>query len=108
MKLDVTRDVVNDLWPLYRSGEASTDTRSLVDAYLAEDGAWASTLQETENLAGSLRPPRLAPDAELRLLEQAQQRARTKLLIIAGAIGLGGLILLLALGGALLLVFRGL
>jgi ferric-dicitrate binding protein FerR (iron transport regulator) len=108
MKLDVTRDVVNDLWPLYRSGEASTDTRALVEAYLAEDGAWASTLRETESLASGLGTLRLAPDAELRLLEHARQRARTKLLIIAGAIGLGGLILLLALGGALLIVFRAL
>lgn len=108
MKIEVTRDVVSDLWPLYRSGEASADSRALVEAYLAADGAFASTLREVESVDSGLRSLRISPDAELRLLEQARQRARTKLLLIAGAIGLGGLILLLALGGAMFVVFRGL
>ena len=33
----ITRDVVNDLWPLYESGDASRDTRALVDEFLAAD-----------------------------------------------------------------------
>ncbi len=107
MKLEVTRDVVSDLWPLYQSGEASTDTRALIEAYLAADEAFAATLREAEGVATYLRPPRIPPDAELRLLEEAQRRARTKLWIIAGTIGLVGMILLTALAGAMFLVFRG-
>jgi hypothetical protein len=35
--LNVTREVINDLWPLYASGDASADTRELVDAFLRQD-----------------------------------------------------------------------
>ena len=31
----ITRDVITDLWPLYESGEASRDTRTIVDEFLA-------------------------------------------------------------------------
>lgn len=107
MRLDVTRDVVSDLYPLYRSGEASRDTRALVEGFLAGDGEFAATLRETERLAPGFAAPRLSPDAELRLLEAAQQRARMKLRIIAGAVGVGGVLLLLALSGAMVMLFRG-
>ena len=45
--MHVTRDVVSDLWPLYASGEASADTRALVDAFLAGDPAFAQSLRES-------------------------------------------------------------
>jgi ferric-dicitrate binding protein FerR (iron transport regulator) len=106
MKLEVTREVVSDLWPLYQSGEASTNTRALVEAYLAGDETFASTLRESERVTAGIHAPRLSPDAELRLLEAAQQRARMKLWIIAGSIGLGGLMLLIALV-AVIVLFRG-
>lgn len=35
--MTVTRDVVLDLLPLYMSGEASADTRALVETFLATD-----------------------------------------------------------------------
>lgn len=35
--MTVTRDVVLDLLPLYLSGEASADTRALVESFLATD-----------------------------------------------------------------------
>lgn len=107
MKLDVTRDVVSDLYPLYRSGEVSNDTRALVEGFLAGDDEFAKTLRETERLTAGFGAPRLSPDGELRLLEAAQQRARMKLRIIAGAVGVGGVLLLLALSGALMMLFRG-
>ena len=31
---NVTRDVIADLWPLYVSGEASADTRGLIEAFI--------------------------------------------------------------------------
>jgi anti-sigma factor RsiW len=33
----LTRDVISDLWPLYVTGEASPDTRRLVEEFLASD-----------------------------------------------------------------------
>lgn len=107
MRLEVTRDVVSDLYPVYRSGEASRDTRALVEGFLAGDEAFAQTLRETERVTAGIAAPRLSPDAELRLLEAAQQRARTKLIIIAGAVGVASVILLGALCGLLVLMLRG-
>lgn len=48
----ITRDVILDLLPLYLAGEASEDTRQLVEAYLATDAKLA-------RLAGlaAMRPP---------------------------------------------------
>ena len=34
MTMNVTRQVISDLWPLHVSGEASADTRALVDSFL--------------------------------------------------------------------------
>jgi len=106
MKMDVTRDVVSDLWPLYRSGEASGETRGLVEAFLKADAPFATLLRESETLTVAARAVRLSPDAELRLLEEAQRRARFKLRIVAAAVGIGGVLLLTALAGALYLIAR--
>lgn len=106
MMFDVTHDVISDLWPLYRSGEASGDSKKLVDAYLATDSDFAATLKESEMLPGAMPNIRLSPEAERRLLDDAQSRARWKLIVIGGAIGLIFLILLGALGGALMLGLR--
>ena len=99
MKLEVTRDVVSDLWPLCRSKEASADSRSLVDAFLSEDAPFASTLKECEKLRGVMPALRLSPDAERRLLDQARERTRLKLLVIGGAIAVGGFLMLVAIFG---------
>ena len=106
MMFDVTRDIVSDLWPLTRSGDASAASRSLVDRYLAEDRDFAATLQRGQQLAGAMPPLRLSPDAERRLLDDARERARLKMLVIGGAIALTLLVALVALGGALLMIGR--
>ena len=104
MKLEVTRDVVSDLWPLYQSGEASADSRALIDAFLARNDQFAASLQESDRLIRAMPTVRLSPDAERRLLHEASERARLKLLVIGGAIGLAGFVALAALVG--LLYFR--
>ena len=99
MNTTVTRDLVTDLWPLYRSGEASGDTRRLVDGFLAEDADFAETLSASERLLGATPTLRLSPDAERVLLDAARHRARNKWLVIGGGVALGGIILLTALIG---------
>lgn len=102
MKLEVTQDVVRDLWPLCRSGEASADSRGLVDAFLREDTVLAQTLKSAEDLTVVVPRVRLSPDAERRLLDDARSRAELKLLLMGGAIALFALALL---GGAAMFVF---
>ena len=41
----VTHEVVSDLWPLYASGEASADTRTLVDEHLRGHPDFARRLE---------------------------------------------------------------
>jgi hypothetical protein len=99
MKLEVTRDVVRDLWPLYRAGEASPDSKALVNAFLNEDSALAATLQRSETVGQVVPGVRLSPDAERRLLNEARDRARLKLQIIGGSIAAAAVLLLAAFGG---------
>lgn len=97
MKLEVTRNVVKDLWPLCRAGEASQDSKALVDAFLAEDSAYASTLKASQALGPVVPAVNLSPDAERRLLDEAQRNARLKLQIIGGSIAAAALLLFIGL-----------
>ena len=45
--MKITREVVTDLWPLYLSGGASADTRTLVETFLADDPELARILKES-------------------------------------------------------------
>jgi anti-sigma-K factor RskA len=72
---NVTRDVIADLWPLYVAGEASTDTRALIDAFLREDQEFAQTLTElARERLPNLDAPSLAPDHELKTLARIRRR----------------------------------
>ena len=72
---NLTRDVIVDLWPLYAAGEASEDTRRLVEAFLRDDPEFARKLRQTTDvpLAG-LDLPSLAPDHELKTLARVKRR----------------------------------
>ena len=46
--MEITRNVILDLMPLYLADEASTDTRALVESYLKEDPELADIAKESE------------------------------------------------------------
>ena len=60
--MNPTRDVVVDLWPLYVSGEASADTRALVETFLEQDRELGERLRQPEG--AGLRPLALALPAD--------------------------------------------
>jgi hypothetical protein len=105
MKYEVTRDVVGDLWPLCQSGEASPDSRRMVEAFLQEDSAFASRLHESEEVTAVVPRLRLSPNVERRLFDQARSRVQRKLLMMGGAIALAALFLIATLV-ALVFVLR--
>ena len=47
--MEVTREVIKDLWPSYMAGTVSPATRALVEKYLAEDAELARVLSEPEH-----------------------------------------------------------
>lgn len=49
--MNVTRDVIIDLWPIYEAGEASRDTAALVESYLAGDQELAKRLGRAKEAA---------------------------------------------------------
>lgn len=104
MKLEVTRDVISDLWALCRTHEASADSQGLVESFLAEDRAFAASLETSVRLPHAMPRVQLTPDAERRLVDDARDHARMRLMLVGAVVGLTGLILLTALAGALFLV----
>jgi hypothetical protein len=70
--MKVTRDVVSDLWPLYEAGEASADTRALVDAFLAEEPAFADTLKRGLSLPATEVPMAMSQSIETAALARTR------------------------------------
>lgn len=75
MKMEVSPAIVSDLWPVYVSGDASPESRALVDAYLANDPELERALRESSGLAlGVPGAPALSPDHELKTLALTKRR----------------------------------
>jgi hypothetical protein len=72
--MNVTREVINDLWPVYAAGEASTDTRTLVEAFLQQDPEFARLLQgRGEEALLRQVPAGLSPDSEAQALQRTKR-----------------------------------
>jgi hypothetical protein len=71
--MNVTREVILDLIPVYLAGDASPATRALIDEYLRQDPELAQRVRtlSVEGLAAIKQPP-LSSDIELRSLRRAR------------------------------------
>src|SRR5262245_1956762 len=84
--MTVTQDVVRDLLPAYLAGEASADTRRLVEQFLASDPVLAREVEQARAGAAPLPPtPPLPSTAEKEALEATRQllKTRNQTLIVA-------------------------
>jgi hypothetical protein len=73
--MNITRDIIIDLWPAYLAGEASADTRTLVDEFLRQDPEFAHMLQgrgEADLLPTDV--PSLPPDREAQALSRTKRQ----------------------------------
>jgi hypothetical protein len=72
--MNVTREIILDLLPVYLSGEASPATRALVEDYMKQEPELAQRirLQWAENFA-KVAPSALPPDLELRSLSRTRK-----------------------------------
>src|SRR5262245_60657311 len=73
-RMSITRPVILDLWPAYLSGEASLETRALVEEYLRRDPEFARQLREDP--LHEMAPPPLPPDVETNAFARARRRLR--------------------------------
>jgi ferric-dicitrate binding protein FerR (iron transport regulator) len=102
--MNPTRELITDLLPAYFSGEASADTRALVDEFFAEDPEFE---RMARRLAGSLNALKQSiPDGGDELEKRALVRARTALrgqnLSLGVALaGIVGIVLLVAIEGGM-------
>jgi hypothetical protein len=85
----VPRNVILDLLPAYLSGEASAETRALVEEYALNDTEIARMIR-----AGALEPaipsPAPPPDLEMKALKRVRRRIRRQIALV----GLGTALLL--------------
>jgi len=72
--MNITREVIIDLWPVYTAGEASADTRALVDEFLRDDPELSRLLKESDE-AALLKAtiPALPPDREVQALNRTKK-----------------------------------
>ena len=70
----ITRDVISDLWPVYASGEATEDTRALVESFLADNPGCVAEFEATVELPAA--DGAIAPDAEARALVRTKELMR--------------------------------
>jgi len=87
MQSDITRNVISDLWPLYTTGEASADSKRLVEAFLAQDQDFRLALEESERIQKILPDVTLSPDTALQHIAVARERIRTNAWLFGAAIG---------------------
>lgn len=66
--MKITRDVITDLLPIYLAGEASQDTRDLVEAFLKDDPDFAKLVEEQETPL---------PESQIKLSKETEMQTLT-------------------------------
>jgi hypothetical protein len=84
--MNITKDIINDLWPLYAANECSPDTRALVEEYLQRNPREAEELRRITETSFAATPlPPIRSD-EVRSLREARRRFRRRSWLLAFAI----------------------
>jgi hypothetical protein len=84
--MNVTKEVITDLFPLYAANECSQDSRALVEQYLRNNPRQAEQLRQIMSVAVPGHAPELDKSQELRALCQARRRLRRQSLVLGLAI----------------------
>ena len=85
--MKISRDVITDLLPAYLSGEASDDTKNLVDHYLEENPEFAAMVRSnTEDFFEANVPIRLTQEDEMKALERTKKLLGIRSSLLGAAI----------------------
>jgi anti-sigma factor RsiW len=71
--MEITRNIIQDLLPLYLAGEASTDSLTLVETYLETDPELAKIAADMSQTDLSEIPVPLSKEAEMEAYKKANQ-----------------------------------
>lgn len=105
--MELTRDVILDLLPLYLAEEASPDTRALVKQQLDADPDLARLAEEWKRRLPQTPPPPLNPDAQTLAYQEARRQITNRVITLAAVISAGILVIGgAALVGVMVLFFR--
>jgi hypothetical protein len=74
--MNVTKEVITDLFPLYVANECSKDSRALVEQYLRNNPGQAEDLRRVMNTPVLGGTAQLAGSEEVRSLREARRRVR--------------------------------
>lgn len=87
MKMNISRNVILDLLPLYLAGEASEDTRELVEQFLAGDPALTKLVEQSkQNQLEDEIPVPLNKEHEMKTFEKTKQLLFQQKLFLALAV----------------------
>ncbi len=105
--MNVTKEVISDLFPLYIANECSVDSRALVEQYLRQNPGEAEQLKRVMSTSVLNRGPELGKSEEVRALCRARSRLRRQSWLMGFAIFLSLLpFSFLFTGGKIYWVFR--
>ena len=84
--MNVTKDVITDLYPLYVEKECSADTRALVEEYLQSNPQDAAELRRVMNTPLPEAAPWAKAPEEVQALREARRRVRRRSWLLGCAI----------------------
>jgi predicted nucleic acid-binding protein len=102
--MEITRDVILDLLPLYVAGEVSEDTCTLVETYLENDEDLKRLAERAEKIGLKEVPMSNQKELSMEAYEKANRLMVIRTLALAAIISVS-ILAFLALGGALAAFF---
>ena len=85
--MKITQEVISDLLPLYFSGEASEDTKKLIDTYFEQNPEFAKMAKATEEqIITNAIPINLTKEDEMESLNKTKKRIKLQSFLIGFAI----------------------
>ncbi|UCE41895.1 MAG: hypothetical protein JSV17_02615 [Candidatus Aminicenantes bacterium] len=87
--MNITRNIILDLLPLYLANEVSADTRALVEKYLETDPELANVAKQLATLEKPKKiPAPISQDDEMTAYKKARRRQILYAIILAGVLSI--------------------